>query len=281
MIAFQSADATLNLGGNFTTTGDVLVSNAGYVGANLNVINLTGTRTFNIGASTTTTVNPDIAGVGGLTKTGNGTLALTGLVAATYAGDTTVSAGTLLVHGAITGTSKVDVTDTGTLGGTGTITPLTGGNVNLLSGGKLSPGASVGTLNTVFSAGGVLDLSASVNTVNSQALAFEIDTVASSDKVTLTGGALKIGTGVLEFDDFNFSTLGGFVANSTYVLFQGDTAIDGTLGTNISGLIGSFAGELQFADSNTDLVLVVVPEPGTAVSLLGGLGLMLGRRRSS
>ena len=69
---------SLNLGGDFTATGNVAITNAGYTGPNLNVINLVdGPRAFLIAAGTTTTVAPDF-GDGDLIKDGDGTLTLNG-----------------------------------------------------------------------------------------------------------------------------------------------------------------------------------------------------------
>ena len=78
-----------------------------------------------------------------LNKNLEGTLALT--AANTYIGDTTVTAGTLLVNntsGSGTGTGDVIVTDTATLGGTGSISGL----VTVNSGGHIAPGASIESL---------------------------------------------------------------------------------------------------------------------------------------
>jgi len=79
---------------------------------------------------------------GGLTKSGAGTLRITG--ANTYSGGTTVSAGRLLVNnptGSGTGSGIVTV-NAGVLGGTGTIA----GGVTVNSAGTISPGTSIGTL---------------------------------------------------------------------------------------------------------------------------------------
>jgi autotransporter-associated beta strand protein len=218
---------------------------------------------------------------GGLSKNGNGTLTLSG--ASTYTGATTINVGTLLVSGSLGGTAKVDVQSGATLGGSGSIVPTSGatGSVNLLTGAKLSPGVAVGTLTAVFAGGGQFNLSLAVAPVNSQSLTFELGTVGGSDKVTLTGGALNIGTGVLAFDDFTFTALGGFGVG-TYTLFDGDTSIVGTLDSNaanLTGSIGAFTATLGFADGTKDLVLNVVPEPSSIVSLLGALGALLGLRR--
>ena len=81
----NNQNAVLNLGGDFTATGNVAITDAAYNGANLHIINLVGgARTFNIAAATTTTVAPDI-GDGTLIKTGDGTLALNGKLGTTGA----------------------------------------------------------------------------------------------------------------------------------------------------------------------------------------------------
>jgi hypothetical protein len=97
---------------------------------------------------------------------------------------------------------------------------------------------------------------------------------------------LKIGTDVLGFDDFEFTSLDGF-EEGTYKLFDGDTAIVGTLdAVNLSGILApGLTGTLGFGDNGTDLLLTVVPEPGSATLLLASfislLGLSRFRRRSA
>jgi autotransporter-associated beta strand protein len=283
---------TLNDGGIIVSNSGVLsdpiadlIVNGGALTLNnaaQTIENLSGTGgTITLGAGHTFTSDPAgsttfsgaITGPGGFTKanvlSGATARTLTLAGANSYTGATTVSGGGLVVTGSLSGTSKVDVS--GTLGGTGSIAPAIAGDITLLGSGRLAPGVAAGTLSTSFSGGGALDITAAVTPSNSQSLVFDLDAPGSSDKVTLTGGALEIGTGVLEFNDFAFAPLGGFVENADYVLFDGDTPIAGTLGPGITGNIGTAIGQLQLADGGRDLVLHVVPEPGTAAILLGGI----------
>jgi hypothetical protein len=143
-IKFNTAnqDAVINLGGDFTATGNVIITNAGYAGSSLNVINLTGDRSFDIAAGAVTSMATDLGGPGALTKLGGGALTLGPTCSAGHIGSTAVNAGSLVVNGAIT-VSPVIVGNGGTLAGGGSIQPA----VAILSGGAISPGdGSVGTL---------------------------------------------------------------------------------------------------------------------------------------
>jgi autotransporter-associated beta strand protein len=102
-------DAVVNLGGDVTTTGNLEINRGNFTGLEKREINLGANRVFNIGTGTTTNVRPDVAGVGGLTKSGTGVLNLLGAV--TYQGPTVVSAGTLNTSTAQTGTTAVTVGD--------------------------------------------------------------------------------------------------------------------------------------------------------------------------
>jgi outer membrane autotransporter protein len=100
-------------------------------------LNLIGSPTITTDAGVTATINATIAGAGGITKEGIGTLILNG--ANTYLGTTAIDAGSLIVDGSID-SLQTFVNAGGLLGGGGII----GGD--LTNGGIVSPGNSPGTL---------------------------------------------------------------------------------------------------------------------------------------
>jgi autotransporter-associated beta strand protein len=127
-LSVGSGGATGKLG-----AGDVIVDPTGNGNAALR-FNRTGAYT----------VSNNISGFGNVEAVADGVVALTS--ANTYAGTTTVSAGTLLVNGSHTGGGTYTVDAGGTLGGTGSITSAAPQAVVVQEGGTLAPGASVGTL---------------------------------------------------------------------------------------------------------------------------------------
>ena len=218
-----------------------------------------------------------LTGAGSLVKTGSGTLSLGG--ANTYAGTTSVVAGSLLVNGnqsVAAGAVLVDAL--ATLGGSGTI----GGAVTV--NGFLSPGNSPGVL-TVAS----LDLGGSSTSL------FEIDGLVRGtqyDGVTLTGGSGPTYGGVLSLVFGNGSAFGD---NTTFELFQFTGSPSGSFSSVTSS--GFYAGSwtnnndgtfkleqggqtLTFTEATGDIV--VVPEPAAlALAAIGITAAALIRRRRS
>ena len=259
-VTLSASGATLAINGVTQTIGAL----SGVAGTNITL----GNGTLTVGDATSTVFAGTITGSGAFTKVGNGTLELSG-TSTPAGGPVLVQGGTLLLTGSLSG-SLVEVQSGGTLGGTGTI----GGDLYITGTGKLSPGTSPGTLTVT---GSTLDFSDAVFATNTAALVFELGT--ASDRVNLTTGQFGIGSGVLEFDDFTFTAASGF-GPGTYTLFDSTQDVFGTLGVSLSGTIGAFTATLALGDTDNDIVLNVVPEPGSATLLLGGLALLARRRRS-
>ncbi|WP_445974725.1 autotransporter outer membrane beta-barrel domain-containing protein [Pantoea ananatis] len=121
----------------------------------------------------------DIAGHGGLTKEGEGTLIMSGNN--TYAGPTLVNLGRLAVNGSVT--SDVSVHNGGLIGGNGTV-----GSLTVRRGGTVAPGNSVGSLNVTrnvsFDPGSLFTVEVERNG--------QSDRILSSGLATLDGGEVAV-----------------------------------------------------------------------------------------
>jgi len=210
-------------------------------------------------------VTAQIYGGNGFSKTGAGTLLLSGNN--TYSGATAVNGGTLLLDGTHTGGGAYTVAGGATLGGTGS----TASAVTVQPGGILAPDGSLGT--------GSLDLEAlSFLEIGFDALTV-FDSVTLDGTVNVSGAELQV-------------LLGYAPSNGDYfVIVDNDGTADAVTG-NFLGLPEHgrldplFGGEpygfwitYQGGDGN-DIALLAVPEPTTLSLLgLGALAALVRRRR--
>jgi len=218
-----------------------------------------------------------------LEKRGPGTQILTG--ANNYTRGTSISGGSLLVNNATgsgTGSGAVNVMG-GTLGG-GNADGTAGfvaGPVTVNSG-SLAPGSSTGILtlqNGLTFTGGAFDVE-----INGP--------VAGSlyDQLLVTGGNVALGSGVA---DLALSGAGAGLgeyywiinntgAGSTTGSFAGlaeGTLFEALSGTRFTIYYGANFATGQLAGGNDVLLLSAVPEPGSVVLLLVGLGVLAWWRR--
>jgi T5SS/PEP-CTERM-associated repeat protein len=219
-----------------------------------------------------------LSGLGGLNKLGSGTLSLEG--SNSYSGNTCINAGKLSLTstGSISSSPIIDILSGATfdvsaknsgnggftlcgaqtLMGSGTVI----GNLVAAQGSHIAPGNSAG----------MLTLSGNLTLNDGALLDFELGDVPSSDKISMSSRTLYLN--YQDFSDFNFTALTGF-GNGIYTLIDAGT-ISGNLGDKLTGTIGNFSATLS--KSGNDLILTVVPEPGTwALLATACLALFIGK----
>jgi autotransporter-associated beta strand protein len=218
-----------------------------YISGGNAVLTQGGGTVFNVGVGDTLNVSTILAHTSsgpdtGLSKTGPGLLVLT--ATNTYTGNTVVSAGTLVVNGAINGSSQVFAGQGsgGVLSGSGTIANqvvvqstcgllpgnLTGGGTLTAGSALLNPTSTVYyTLSSVagngsfFSVGGALDLSNLSTAAGSQAT---LDVLNGASLGSGTYSLIGYGSLAASWNSGVF-TLAGLPAGDHYSLFETGTGL--------------------------------------------------------
>jgi len=263
-----STGATLDLRGFTETLGSI--SGGGTITSST-----AGTPTLTVGGDNS---SPTFAGViqngsatsVALIKVGTGSQTLSG--SNTYTGATTISNGKLVISGVLNGTQNVNVASTGTLasGATGSITTAAAGNVSVS--GTLAPGdlGSVGTLTLAPGAGGQLSFA------SGSTFALDISDATSDQVAFASSGDWLLGSGNVAL------TISGITAadyGNTYTIFHNVSTSSFTF-ANVSGYdTADYVAKVTQVGSDYQLTFTNIPEPSAAMSLFGGLGVLLAWRR--
>ena len=209
-------------------------------------LTLNATTTFEIdNASALTDVTGDITGAGGLIKTGAGTLTLTGTN--TYAGGTTISAGTLQIGNGGTAGSIVgnvldnsalafdrsdNVTFGGVISGTGSLTQLGAGTLTLTGANAYTGGTTISAGTLQIGNGGTTG-SIVGNVLDNSALAFDrSNNVTFGGVISGTGSLTQLGAGTLTLTGANTYTGGTTISAGTLQIGNGGTT--GSVAGNVA-----------------------------------------------
>lgn len=264
----QAAGGTLNItgpvilgpGSDVTTLTIGSASNNGTINFSPSSVAIGNTIHFVTNVDVTLpaiTLSPAPPFVAGITKSGAGTLTLSG--GSTYNGATTVNAGTLLITnpsgGSATGTGPVLVNNSGTLAGTGYIDA---GANSITINGILSPGPAAaagnpGAIHLASTAGpGALTLS------STSTLRFDITNISTKDLIGLTNTGVSLGGGTLALN------LGpSFDYTQQYAIFTGVSELSGSFG-NVTGFdSANWSPVFSLNGTDYDLTFAPIPEPGT------------------
>lgn len=173
--------------------------------------------------------------------------------------DGALSFGNDLTLNGAAGSGSVTILDGGLLMGNGSI----GGDVSILSGGELAPGSSVGTLTQ--------DLTALTLDAGSTS-SFQIASLSEFDRVE--------GIGLLTYGgELSIELLDGYIPEmgDSFDLFGLEEGV-GTFDT-FDDSAASLPGGLDWSFDPDAGALSVVPEPATALMLLGAAAVVFKRRR--
>jgi len=204
-----------------------------------------------------------------LIKTGAGTQVMTG--ENLYTGPTIINAGILMIAdpGSLAVESAVSVAG-GTLAGDGSI----GGSITVETGGSLIPGVSLESLQVygdtcehcgkllevdpdassgTLSVGGDLDISAMAAGGSGRILINFSSSNTNSD-IDVTG-MLKIGDGVLDFEDFDFISQNDFEIGTYKLVTAGSISGGLTPGAASGGTINGLEAALQITGNDLELVV--------------------------
>lgn len=225
-----------------------------------------GTATFTVNQAGSTSYAGVISGTGALTKSGTGTLTLTG--ANTYAGGTTVNAGTLAgtttsLQGAIVNNATVSFdqaangTYAGAMSGTGTLAKTGAGTLTLT-------GANTYAGGTTVNAGTLVGTTTSLqgNIVNNAAVSFDQAANGTyAGAMSGTGTLAKAGAGTLNLT-------GASTYSGATTVNAGTLAVNGSIASPVTVNSGGTLGGSGAINNAVTLAAGSVFAPGNSIGTI-------------
>lgn len=257
-------------GGTLAVTGNTTLA------TNRGIFLDTMSGTIQVASGTTTTYNGVVSGSGGLSKSGNGTLLLTGVD--TYTGATNINAGTLITSGgsSISNTGSVTIANVagatlvlsssetiGSLSGGGT----TGGNVNL-NGNTLTTGGN----NASTSYGGVISGTGGLTKTGTGTMTLSGNNTYTGPTTVNSGGTLALGNNDVLSNSSSLILNGGTLAVSGHTDTVGTLTLSSSSTIDFASLTSQFTLTDATIPSNTSSILLIDNWSG---SLAGGSGSQL------
>ncbi|WP_200881970.1 autotransporter-associated beta strand repeat-containing protein, partial [Nitrincola sp. A-D6] len=248
----ELGDSTINFDGGTLRTARATMLNQNMI--------LAGNNNFDNGGNSNI-LSGVISGMGGMNFAGTGHTTLTG--ANTYAGGTTISAGTLVIgHGGTAGSITGDVTNNaalffnrsdalsfaGEISGSGSLTQQGAGTLTLTGSNSYTGGTTISDGTLQIGDGGVSG-SIDGNVTNSGALIFNrSDDLDFVDEISGSGSLTQQGGGILTLTGSNSYTGSTTISGGTLQIGDGGVngSIDGNV-TNNGALIFNRSDALSFA----------------------------------
>ena len=218
-----------------------------------------GSGTLTVGDGSSTTYSGAISGPGGLVKTGDGTLTLTG--ANTYTGGTTIDGGTLQLVDGVIGSFPGDITDNATLAlanataqtfagivsGSGELIKTGNGTLTLADANTYTGGTVIDGGTLQVGTAGALSARTAVTLADDPTATLDLNDFDQTIGSLSGGGIVTLGSGALTVGDGTDTTYSGVISGSGGLTMAGSgtLTLDSSSGNTFTGPVNFTGGFIR------------------------------------